>query len=68
MIRQETTSLLFKMDKKESKESIGEFFFDEKTQSLHQKTKTGFNTTKWRNLEQEIEKNLEEHFEDIEDE
>ena len=42
--------------------------FDEKTQSLHQKTKTGFNTTKWRNLEQEIEKNLEEHFEDIEDE
>ena len=56
------------MDKKESKESIGEFFFDEKTQSLHQKTKTGFNTTKWRNLDQEIEKNLEEHFEDIEDE
>ena len=47
------------MDKKES---IGEFWFDEKSESLHQKTKTGFNSTKWRNLDQEIEKNLEEHF------
>ena len=52
------------MDKKES---IGEFWFDEKSQSLHQRTKTGFNSTKWRNLDQEIEKNLEEHFKDIED-
>jgi len=43
-------------------DSIGEFFFDEKTGSLHQKTKTGFDSTKWRNLDQEIEKNLEEHF------
>tara|TARA_R100000773_G_C4124091_1_gene58120 strand:+ start:102 stop:272 length:171 start_codon:yes stop_codon:yes gene_type:complete len=55
------------MDKNESKESIGEFFFDEKNESLHQKTKTGFDTTKWRNLDQEIEKNLEEHLEDIKD-
>ena len=53
------------MDKKES---IGEFFFDEKTESLHQKTKTGINSAEYRDLEQEIEKNLEEHFEDIEDE
>jgi len=52
------------MDKKES---IGEFWFDEKSQSLHQKTKTGFNSTEWRNLDQELEKNLEEHFKDIED-
>ena len=51
------------MDKKES---IGEFWFDEKSESLHQKTKTGFNSTKWRNLDQEIEKNLEEHLEDSE--
>ena len=55
------------MDKKETKESTGEFFFDEKTESLHIKTKTGFDSTKWRNLDQEIEKNLEEHFEDLED-
>ena len=47
---------------KKSTDSIGEFFFDEKTGSLHQKTKTGFDSTKWRNLDQEIEKNLEEHF------
>ena len=53
------------MDKKES---IGEFFFDEKTESLHQKTKTGFNSTKWRNLDQEIQKNLEEHFKNEENE
>ena len=43
-------------------DQVGEFFFDEKTGSLHQKTKTGFDSTKWRNLDQEIEKNLEEHF------
>ena len=49
------------MDKKEF---IGELWFDEKTESLHIKGKTGFDTTKWRNLNQEIEKNLEEHFEE----
>ena len=52
------------MDKKEKKEFIGELWFDEKTESLHIKGKTGFNSTKWRNLDQEIEKNLEEHFEE----
>tara|TARA_B100001778_G_scaffold29482_1_gene21403 strand:- start:187 stop:564 length:378 start_codon:yes stop_codon:yes gene_type:complete len=50
------------MDKKEKKEFIGELWFDEKTESLHIKGKTGFDSTKWRNLDQEIEKNLEEHF------
>ena len=39
-----------------------EFFFDEKTESLHQKTKIGLNSFKWRNLDQQIEKNLEKHF------
>ena len=43
-------------------EQGGEFFFDEKTASLHQKTKTGFNSYRWRNLDQQIEKNLEKHF------
>ena len=52
------------MDKKESEQLIGELWFDEKTESLHIKTKTGFNSTKWRNLDQEIDKNLEKHFEE----
>ena len=39
------------MDKKES---IGEFFFDEKTESLNQKTKTGINSAEYRDLEQAI--------------
>jgi len=52
------------MDKKEKKEFIGELWFDEKTESLHIKGKTGFDSTKWRNLDQEIEKNLEDHFEE----
>ena len=43
-------------------EQGGEFFFDEKTASLHQKTKTGFNSYRWRNLDQGLEKNLKEHF------
>ena len=42
--------------------SIGEFFFDEKSASLHQLTKTGFNSAQWRNLDQEIDQNLKEHF------
>ena len=41
----------------------GELWFSEKDESLHQKTKTGFNSYKWRNLDQEIEKNLKKHFE-----
>jgi len=49
------------MSKKEQK-TVGEFWFDEKTANLHIKAKTGFNTTKFRNLEQELEKNLEKHF------
>ena len=48
--------------KKEKPQNVGEFFFDEKTGSLHQATKTGFDSVKWRNLDQEIDKNLEEHF------
>ena len=43
-------------------EQVGEFFFDEKTQSLHQMTRTGFDSAQWRNLDEEIDKNLEEHF------
>ena len=54
------------MDKKEKKQFIGELWFDEKTESLHIKGKTGFDSTKWRNLDQEIEKNLEDHFKDSE--
>ena len=49
---------------KKSTDSIGEFFFDEKSESLHQKTRTGFDSTKWRNLDQELEKNLKKHFEE----
>ena len=40
---------------------IGELFFDEKTESLHQMTQTGFDSAEWRNLDQEIEKNLQKH-------
>ena len=43
-------------------DQAGEFFFDEKTQSLHQMTQTGFDSAQWRNLDEEIDKNLEEHF------
>ena len=43
-------------------DQIGEFFFDEKTESLHQMTQTGFDSAQWRNLDEEIDKNLEEHF------
>ena len=43
-------------------EQVGEFFFDEKTESLHQMTQTGFDSVQWRNLDEEIDKNLEEHF------
>ena len=50
------------MSKKELKQTVGEFWFDEKTENLHIKTRTGYDSTKWRNLEQEIEKNLEKHF------
>ena len=49
------------MDKKVSKQLIGELWFDEKTESLHISTKTGFNSTKWRNLDQEIENHFKEH-------
>ena len=35
-------------------EQVGEFFFDEKTESLHQKTKTGINSAEYRDLEQAI--------------
>ena len=42
--------------------SIGDFFFDEKTESLHQLTKTGFNSAQWRNLDEVIDQNLKEHF------
>ena len=41
---------------------VGELFFDEKTASLHQMTQTGFNSAQLRNLDEEIDKNLEEHF------
>lgn len=54
-------------DKKKNKkfENVGEFFFDEKTESLHQLTKTGFDSVKYRNLDEEIDKNLEEHFKNL---
>ena len=35
---------------------------NEKTESLHQMTQTGFDSAQWRNLDEEIDKNLEEHF------
>ena len=55
-----------KNKKKDKKfENVGEFFFDEKTGSLHQLTKTGFNSVKYRNLDQEIDKNLKEHFKNL---
>tara|TARA_R100000654_G_scaffold18882_1_gene38988 strand:+ start:2786 stop:2947 length:162 start_codon:yes stop_codon:yes gene_type:complete len=53
------------MDKKEKKQFISELFFDEKNESLHQMTKTGFDSAEWRNLDQEIEKNLEDHFKNV---
>ena len=43
-------------------DQVGEFFFDEKTRSLHQMTQNGFDSAQWRNLDEEIDKNLEEHF------
>ena len=46
----------------EETNSIGEFFFDEKSESLHQLTKTGFNSAQWRNLYQEIDQNLKAPF------
>ena len=46
--------------------SIGDFFFDEKTESLHQLTKTGFNSAQWRNLDELIDQNLKEHFNKLE--
>ena len=46
--------------------SIGDFFFDEKTESLHQLTKTGFNSAQWRNLDEVIDQNLKEHFKKLE--
>ena len=42
--------------------NVGEFFFDEKTGSLHQMTQNGFDSAQWRNLDEEIDKHLEEHF------
>ena len=42
----------------EETNSIGEFFFDEKSESLHQLTKTGFNSAQWRNLDQVIDENF----------
>ena len=50
----------------EETNSIGEFFFDEKSESLHQLSKTGFNSAQWRNLDQEIDQNLKEHFKKLE--
>jgi len=50
--------------KNKKEDTVGEFFFDEKTGSLHQRTKTGFDSTKWRNLDQKIEENLKKHFEE----
>ena len=43
-------------------DQVGEFFFDEKTGSLHQMTQTGFDSAQWRNLDEEIDKHLDEHF------
>ena len=40
-------------------EQVGEFFFDEKTESLHQMTQTGFDSAQWRNLDEEIDKKFE---------
>lgn len=50
-------------DKKVHDTEVGEFWFDEKNQSLHIKSRTGFNSYKWRNLDEAIEENLKEHFE-----
>ena len=44
---------------------VGELFFDEKTESLHQMTQTGFDSAEWRNLDQEIDKNLQKHNEKL---
>jgi len=43
-------------------DQIGEFFFDEKTESLHQMTQTGFDSAQYRNLDEEIDKHLDAHF------
>ena len=40
-------------------DQVGEFFFDEKTESLHQMTQTGFDSAQWRNLDEEIDKKFE---------
>ena len=55
-----------KNNKKNKKfENVGEFFFDEKTKSLHQLTKTGFDSVQYRNLDEEIDRNLEKHFKNL---
>ena len=40
-------------------DQVGEFFFDEKTGSLHQMTQNGFDSAQWRNLDEEIDKKFE---------
>ena len=52
---------LFEMKDKKL-DQVGEFFFDEKTESLHQMAQTGFDSAQWRNLDEEIDKHLDEHF------
>ena len=42
------------MTNKKETDPIGELAFDEKTEILHQLTKTGFNEAQYRNLEQAI--------------
>lgn len=49
-------------------DNVGEFFFDEKTESLHQLTKTGFDSVKYRNLDKKIEENLKNHFKKLKEE
>ena len=48
--------------------NVGEFFFDEKTESLHQLTKTGFDSVEYRNLDEKIEENLKNHFKKLKEE
>ena len=54
-------------DKKIHVTDVGEFWFDEKSNSLYIKSRTGFNSYKWRNLDEPIEKNLKEHFKNLND-
>ena len=54
-------------DKKIHDTEVGEFWFDEKSNSLHIKSRTVSHSHKRRHLDEPIEENLKEHFKNLND-